>query len=803
MSQHITIEPTFPTQSELRILAAEAQQNPLSRQLFFDAHHFRAFVDLDGVVVAVNNYPAQRLGVDLDLILDRPMWEDPLFGGDPLWEGRMRSRFAEALASPTDTIEFEDQIGAGDAPVLIVRVRIAALRNADGVPIGFLLDSEDVEREYRSRALVREQQRLLHVIFERTQQLVAILDPDGKVMDVNDAVSRIGLSRSAVVGRTIVDLGALESPERAAEWQARIAVMQTATEPRHYFDIRDDVGPDGERIAIDVSMTPVRNDDGTLDLILLEFREQTARYEAEERLRESEERFRAVVETLPQMVWVSGPHGELEYLSPAWEEFTGRGAAELCSGDWVDLLHPDDYAHVAGLVQGEPFGELEFRLRNRDGEYRWMMSRGRAVFDEQGKIRRWFGATTDITERRAAEELFRSQSQQIEAAASLAGLGSFVWRADARELRTDERFDRIVSFGDQPTGGTGAMERFLDRVHPDDRDRVADRFRQAMTFGGAPFHDQYRLLVGPADGEQEERWVGCVASVEFDEAQQPQRMFGAIQDLTTMRRQDEARVRLQKVEAIGTLVGAVAHDFNNVIGAILSYARVAEIEMRSGQQPVESIAEIARGARRAADILGRLMTFGRQEPPRLIRFDVHEIIDEAVALLRPAFPVGVELSVELPPKLPPLDGDPTQIHQLVVNLLTNAAQVLAATPHGRVAVRGAAVELGAASAEAAGLEPGSYVRISVQDNGPGIPPAVLHRVFDPFFTTKPTGQGTGLGLAAVHSIARAHRGAVSAQSPPSGGALFEVWLPIVEDAARPDRDRPSAQQALAHRRRDC
>lgn len=667
-SQHTMSEPSFPTQAELRALVGDLERNALAKQMFFDTLRFRAVVDLDGVIVALNDYARQQRGADVELLLNRPMWDDPLFAGDPLWEGRLRSRFAEALASPTGTIEYEDRVDPPDGPVLLVRVRVATIKNDLGLPIGFLVDSTDVGREYRSRELVREQQRLLHVVFERTFQLIAILDADGRIIDVNDVVSRIQLSRDVAIGRTVMELAQAEGPERVAQWQERIDAMQTATEPRRYFDVLETEATGG-RIATDVSMTPVRNEDGTLELILLEFRDQTERFEAEQRL--------------------------------------------------------------------------------------------------------------------------RAQTQQIEAAAELAGLGSFVWEADTRQLRTDERFRRILSFdvADEPTGE--ALSSFLGRLHPDDRDRIRTSLEASMTPGGPPFNQQYRVLdQGPLGVE--ERWIACVARCEFDEHGAVARMLGAIQDVTTARRQDEARARLQKVEAIGTLVGAIAHDFNNVIGAILTYARVAEAEMAAGEQPTESIAEIARGARRAADILGRVMAFGREETPRRIRFDGAEIVQEAAALLRPTLAAGTEIALDLPEGLPPLDGDPTQIHQVFVNLLTNAAQVLAEQPDGRITVRAVVVDVDGTVSEGATVDPGRYLRFTVQDNGPGFAEGVAHRLFDPFFTTKASGKGTGLGLAAVQSIVRAHHGYVGATEPPAGGALFTVLLPVVADAVPGDAEPPAA-----------
>lgn len=205
--------------------------------------------------------------------------------------------------------------------------------------------------------------------------------------------------------------------------------------------------------------------------------------------------------------------------------------------------------------------------------------------------------------------------------------------------------------------------------------------------------------------------------------------------------------------------------------------------MERGEVPAESVAEIARGARRASDILGRVMTFGREERTRRVAFDGADVIREALALLRPALPSSTTLRTEIAEDLPPIIGDATQVHQVIVNLVTNAGQVLDGQEDGEILVAASAITLLGEAADREGIEPGDYVRIVVQDNGPGFADGAAHRLFDPFFTTKPTGKGTGLGLAAVQSIVQAHHGAVSASEPSGAGARFTVVLPVARDHA--------------------
>jgi CheY-like chemotaxis protein len=213
---------------------------------------------------------------------------------------------------------------------------------------------------------------------------------------------------------------------------------------------------------------------------------------------------------------------------------------------------------------------------------------------------------------------------------------------------------------------------------------------------------------------------------------------------------------------------------------------VAEAELSAGASPQESLAEIARGALRAGELTKRLLTFAREEPVRQVSLDLGAVVREAASLVRPTMPRGTELEVAIASGLPPVLGDSTQLHQVVVNLITNAGQALAGRDHGRISVSVEQIVLGERrTGVVAGLDAGEYLRLRVVDDGPGIPEAIIGRVFDPFFTTKGPNEGTGLGLAAVHSIVRNHRGVIAAEHHRAGGACLTAYLPVQSSPERP------------------
>lgn len=242
------------------------------------------------------------------------------------------------------------------------------------------------------------------------------------------------------------------------------------------------------------------------------------------------------------------------------------------------------------------------------------------------------------------------------------------------------------------------------------------------------------------------------------------------------RQQEQAQLRTQTLEATGTMAAAVAHDFNNVLGAILNNARLGVLETKD-EQAAATFEAISSAVGRASDIVNRLLSFARSEPPARSQFELTELLTEVCTLLRPGLPREIELTYDRGRPLM-LTGDPTRIHQVIVNLITNSAHALAETPGAQITITVDELVLtGHATPEAERLAPGTYVRIRVHDNGPGIPDAVARRVFDPFFTTKPKGEGTGLGLAAALTIARDHHGTLTLESPPSGGTTATLYLP--------------------------
>jgi PAS domain S-box-containing protein len=283
--------------------------------------------------------------------------------------------------------------------------------------------------------------------------------------------------------------------------------------------------------------------------------------------------------------------------------------------------------------------------------------------------------------------------------------------------------------------------------------------------------------------------LSCDSVIDADGAVEELR--GYIFDISEPKRLEEQLRQSQKMEALGTLAGGIAHDFNNILGVILGYAEIIE----SGAEPESGldrrIKEISRAGRRARDLVTQILNFSRQGPQERHAMTMAPLIKEALKLLRSSVPANVEIISRIETDRDNVMADPTQMHQIMLNLCGNASHAMQETG-GTLTVTLADVGNDDPVVPPEDLgKPERFVRLTVADTGPGIDPEVADRVFDPFFTTKPQGEGTGMGLAMVHGIVKRHDGYLELDNRPGQGATFHVFLPKTSETERPETDIPA------------
>ena len=331
-----------------------------------------------------------------------------------------------------------------------------------------------------------------------------------------------------------------------------------------------------------------------------------------------------------------------------------------------------------------------------------------------------------------------------------------------------------------------AAERLFDRRR---EDLIGQPAAQLLSDGADP--DPFR-----EPGEREllaRRTGGDTVSIQLStgEARLGERSVytSFVRDISERKRAESERADLeaqlrqaQKLETIGTLAGGIAHDFNNILAAVIGYLHLALADLPPETPAREYLLEVQRAAGRATDLARQILLFSRRTEQRRQLVLLDEIVAEALQLLRASLPATIDIQRRIDPEIPPIEADPTQIHQVLMNLCTNAAH----------AMRGGGVlEIGLTVTDLtpgqvdipATLGAGRYVRLTVRDTGHGMDRETLERIFEPFFTTKPPGEGTGLGLSVVHGIVASHGGAIHVDSTPGRGTTFTVYLPVSAEAA--------------------
>src|SRR5882672_1824657 len=520
-----------------------------------------------------------------------------------------------------------------------------------------------------------------------------------------------------------------------------------------------------------------------------------ARKLAEQELKRSEERYALAMAAADEGYWDWIVPTDEFYVSPRLLEMYGLPPGTTFAGreDFISRfpLHPEDrltwQESVAEHFAGKT-ARFEKELRTlRGGETRWLQLTGLATRNASGEVVRWAGATKDITARKHAEQALRLSEERYALAMQASGEGHWDWKIATDEYYTSPRHLEIAGFppGTKFSGRAEVVARVA--FHPEDRPGY-DAAVAAHFAGKTPRVDIEMRLVRPG----ELRWVRLIGMCLRDAAGVPVRWAGSVTDITEQKRAEEELKRMerqlrqaQRLEAVGTLAGGVAHDFNNILGAILGYGEMALRDAPPGSRLRRDVESILLAGERGRALVDRILAFSRSGVGERIAVHVEEVVREALDLISASRPANVQIEPRLKAGRAAMMGDPTQVHQVLMNIATNGIQAMSGSG-GTLRVSLDALRLDEPHLATTGAVPaGDWIVLKVVDSGVGIAPEILERIFDPFFTTKDVGVGTGLGLSLVHGIVAELGGAVDVASAVGAGSTFTVYLPRGGDAVAP------------------
>ena len=540
----------------------------------------------------------------------------------------------------------------------------------------------------------------------------------------------------------------------------------------------------GRRIWIRTIANPIKKD-GRVVKVVGNFMDITDRKQSEEAVKRKESIQRKVIANMGDVIVIIDQDGINRYKSPNIEKLFGWKPEELVGRSTWEIVHPEDLAsalHFMDRLMREPdaVGTTECRYKCGDGSYRWIEFTGCNLLHDPD-INGILGNYHEITSRKAAEEqLFQSEENYRILAENP---NSIVMRFDAQGniIYVNKYASELFGYTVEEMIG----HKSTDLIH---HKKESERARAKEFFSDLLANpEKYRTNENEnvtKDGRS--LWISWTNTPTFEEDGTFSGLISTGFDITERKRTEEERKKIQiqlnqaqKMESIGTLAGGIAHDFNNILAALIGYAELLKFSLPRDSMELDNANQILKAGNRAKELVQQILTFSRQTEKEFVPVSISMIVKEVAKLLRSTLPATIEIRHNIQSDALVM-GDPTQIHQILMNLCTNAGHAMR-EKGGLLTIDLDNLELEEnLVSDHITLLPGTYVTLRVTDTGHGIPAEYRDRIFDPFFTTKEQGEGTGMGLSVVHGIVKSYKGAIYAYSDVGKGTSFKIFLPAIE-----------------------
>ncbi len=689
----------------------------------------------------------------------------------------------------------------------------------------------DITERKRTEEALRSSQGMLQLVLDNIPQGVFWKDRESRYLGCNAVVTRtFGIEDNAwVLGKVDGMFGSV-TPDQAEFFLREDREVMESGQPQLGI-IEQVTFADGITRWLETNKMPMRDAMGQVIGLMGTWQDITERKRAEAALSASEVKFATAFRSSPVAVALTTAEaGRILDVNESYCRLMGYSRDELLGhtvGElhlWADL--EQRAVHVGKLRESLRLPDFEAVFRHRSGELRDVRISAELIEMDGEQV--LLACTEDFTERKRAEQALLEMNQRYQrhetALASLTGsyalnpenlsevlgeitevvartlkverVGIWTYNRDRVSLSCIELFERN---GSQHSTGMELLrhghEDYFNALDCSDVIGIRDVRTDVRT---ASLAEAYMAPLGisslmdaPLRARSGNAGVLCCEHVgpmrtwTADE----QTFAVAVANLVSVlfaqieQQRLEAQLRQrQKLEALGTLAGGIAHDFNNILAAIISFTELARMESSPESEQAEYLHQVLKASQRATGLVRQILSFSRQQKQERKSLQLGPVINEALKLLRSTLPSTIDIAEEISNELPDVLADPTQVHQVVMNLCTNAGHAMKGNP-GRLCVRLQVLRVNSTSKLHPELKEAEYVQLLISDTGHGMNKETLKRIFEPFFTTKAPGEGTGLGLSVVHGIIKEHDGVIAVDSEPGRGTTFEIYLPALRSVS--------------------
>lgn len=621
-----------------------------------------------------------------------------------------------------------------------------------------------------------ESERKFKTIFENIQYGYILADLDGKILLVNPASTKIlGYdSNDELIGRNIADevYGHLEDREKV---KSLLADKGKVDDYELQFRRKN-----GDHITVSCNIHLVKDTDGQPIALEGLFNDITERRRATEELRQSHRLLHSMFDAISGLINVLDKDLNIVYSNWHDHEYVTeeeRANNPKCYQVFLRKDKPCPDCHALEVFStGKPCTVEVFN--NVHGTYKEVSTF--PVYNDEGKVRFVVEHASDISERKQAEVALRSEKEKLETVTRNIGVGLTIIAKDYRIQWANQVIKEI--FGD--------VEGKVCHSTFNKQNQVCQGcgVRQVFSTGRGPVTHEQRGV----DLNGDEVWSEVIVTPLKDGQGNTTAALEVFVPINERKREEKERREIEKqlrqarkMESVGTLAGGIAHDFNNILTAILGYAEMVQDELIPDSNTWKFQTEVINAGIRAKELVNQILTFSRQTEHDYSPLHLHLIIKETLKFLQASIPTTIEIRQDIDTSCRAVFADPTQIHQVLLNLCTNSYYAMLE--------KGGELEIGLreiiiseddpiVSQE---LRPGDYVKLSVSDTGIGIRPENIEKIFEPYFTDKPINEGTGLGLSVVHGIVKSHKGYITVSSELGKGTVFNLYFPCIENVGEP------------------